>query len=1148
MDQDNNNHNDSNRLHPPDIHPNLGPQLWLNSSGDFDDDNNNNNNNNSTRPQMPSRTRETATSERNASEVRDATLNNIFRFDSIQRETLLPNNNGQPLNQNFSLTFQPQQQTNALNGIDINTVNTNLMNGVNVQIDQLNRLLPNLPEEERKQIHEFKLIVGKKIQEFLVVIEKRRKKILNEIELDNLKLKELRIDNSPQAISYLHKLQRMRLRALETENMEIRNLRLKILTIIEEYKKSLYAYCHSKLRGQQVENPTDNFIIWINSIDTTESSDLKEGLQDLSRYSRQFINNVLSNPSNQNISTSVTRRSPVFALNMLPSEILHLILDKLNQKYDIVKFLTVSKLWAEIIVKILYYRPHINKKSQLDLFLRTMKLTSEETVFNYRLMIKRLNFSFVGDYMHDTELNYFVGCKNLERLTLVFCKHITSVPISAVLRGCKFLQSVDITGIRDVSDDVFDTLATYCPRVQGFYVPQARNVTFDSLRNFIVHSPMLKRIKITANNNMNDELVELLANKCPLLVEVDITLSPNVTDSSLLKLLTRLVQLREFRITHNTNIKDNLFQELSKVVDDMPSLRLIDLSGCENITDKTIERIVNLAPKLRNVFLGKCSRITDASLFQLSKLGKNLQTVHFGHCFNITANGVRALFHSCTRIQYVDFACCTNLTNRTLYELADLPKLKRIGLVKCTQMTDEGLLNMVSLRGRNDTLERVHLSYCSNLTIYPIYELLMSCPRLSHLSLTAVPSFLRPDITMYCRPAPSDFSENQRQIFCVFSGKGVHKLRHYLVNLTSPAFGPHADVNDVLTKYIRSKNLIFNGETLEDALRRIITDLNQDSAAIIAATGLNQINGLNNDFLFQNINFERIDEVFSWYLNTFDGIRMSSEEVNSLLLQVNKTFCEDPFSDVDDDQDYVVAPGVNREINSEMCHIVRKFHELNDHIDDFEVNVASLVRVQFQFTGFLLHEMTQTYMQMIELNRQICLVQKTVQESGNIDYQKGLLIWRLLFIDKFIMVVQKYKLSTVVLRLYLKDNITLLTRQRELLIAHQRSAWNNNNDNDANRNANNIVNIVSDAGANDTSNNETNSGNDDNETENPNFWRQFGNRMQISPDQMRNLQMGLRTQNMVRNNNNNTINESMPETAIDSQMDEASGTPDEDML
>ena len=132
MEQDNNNNSDSNRLRAPNMHSNLGPQVWLNSGDDFDSNNNNSNNNdnNNTRPQMPSRTRETAILERNANEISDQTLNNIFRFDNVQRETFSPNNNGQPLNQRFSLTFQPQQQT-ALNGIDINTVNTNLMNGVN---------------------------------------------------------------------------------------------------------------------------------------------------------------------------------------------------------------------------------------------------------------------------------------------------------------------------------------------------------------------------------------------------------------------------------------------------------------------------------------------------------------------------------------------------------------------------------------------------------------------------------------------------------------------------------------------------------------------------------------------------------------------------------------------------------------------------------------------------------------------------------------------------------------------------------------------------------------------------------------------------------------------------------------------------------
>lgn len=118
------------------------------------------------------------------------------------------------------------------------------------------------------------------------------------------------------------------------------------------------------------------------------------------------------------------------------------------------------------------------------------------------------------------------------------------------------------------------------------------------------------------------------------------------------------------------------------------------------------------------------------------------------------------MVESCPRIEYVDFVCCTNLTNNTLYKLAELVKLKRNCLVKCYQITDEGLLNIISVCGRNDGLEMVHLSYCANLTIYPIYELLIACPKLLHLSLTAVPSFLRPDITTFCRPDPHDFSEN----------------------------------------------------------------------------------------------------------------------------------------------------------------------------------------------------------------------------------------------------------------------------------------------------------------------------------------------------------------------------------------------------
>ena len=64
-------------------------------------------------------------------------------------------------------------------------------------------------------------------------------------------------------------------------------------------------------------------------------------------------------------------------------------------------------------------------------------------------------------------------------------------------------------------------------------------------------------------------------------------------------------------------------------------------------------------------------------------------------------------------------------------------------------------------------------------------ELLNSSPRLTHLSLTGIPTFLRDDLRHYSRPPPSEFSPHQSSIFCVFSGAGVAKLRgqlNYMAN------------------------------------------------------------------------------------------------------------------------------------------------------------------------------------------------------------------------------------------------------------------------------------------------------------------------------------------------------------------------------
>lgn len=55
-----------------------------------------------------------------------------------------------------------------------------------------------------------------------------------------------------------------------------------------------------------------------------------------------------------------------------------------------------------------------------------------------------------------------------------------------------------------------------------------------------------------------------------------------------------------------------------------------------------------------------------------------------------------------------------------------------------------------------------------------------NCPRLTHLSLTGIQAFLREDLLAFCREAPAEFNDHQREVFCVFSGNGVKRLRNFM--------------------------------------------------------------------------------------------------------------------------------------------------------------------------------------------------------------------------------------------------------------------------------------------------------------------------------------------------------------------------------
>ncbi|KAG9218893.1 hypothetical protein CCMSSC00406_0000993 [Pleurotus cornucopiae] len=493
-------------------------------------------------------------------------------------------------------------------------------------------------------------------------------------------------------------------------------------------------------------------------------------------------------------------------VSTLPPEILIHILKHLSSPKDLYHSLRVSRTWCECAVELLWHKPSFSKFSTLKSMIHVLSQAESKQRFAYATLIRRLNFLTLASSLKDDYFKILANCVRLERLTLVNCSELSSVALAEVLPSCPNLVAVDLTSVVNTTDEAIKGLALSARRLQGINLANCKDVTDTAITALAANCPLLRRVKLSGVELITDQSISALAKSCPLLLEIDLNKCKLVTDVSIRDIWTYSTHMREVRLSHCTELTDAAFPAtlrtdinncnvpthpfpLSKLSDDVEllppliitrtfeHLRMLDLSACANITDDAIEGIVSHAPKIRNLVLSKCALLTDRAVETICRLGRHLHYLHMGHAIDITDRSVRTLARSCTRLRYIDFANCVRLTDMSVFELSALPKLRRVGLVRVNNLTDEAVY---SLAERHATLERIHLSYCDRISVGAIHFLLQKLHKLTHLSLTGVPAFRQPTLQRFCRPPPKDFNISQQAAFCVYSGKGVSQLRAFL--------------------------------------------------------------------------------------------------------------------------------------------------------------------------------------------------------------------------------------------------------------------------------------------------------------------------------------------------------------------------------
>jgi F-box and leucine-rich repeat protein GRR1 len=413
------------------------------------------------------------------------------------------------------------------------------------------------------------------------------------------------------------------------------------------------------------------------------------------------------------------RRSPI---SKLPAELMLSIFHKLGSTADLKNCMLVSKEWARNSVGLLWHRPQTGHWAALQCIIQSLR--SCHAAFDYPHLVKRLNLSSMNVQVSDGVLLPFQNCKRVERLTLTGCQKLSDLSLVKMVTSNRSLLALDVTAIEGVTDATMNAVADNCFRLQGLNITSCRKIGDDSLINIAQHCRHLKRLKFNECRQLTAKSIIEFARNCKQLLEIDLHGCSLIEDDAVTALISEGPNLRELRLAHCPRITDHAFLNLP-FEQTFDTLRILDLTDCSDLQDNGVVKIIAAAPRLRNLVLAKCRQITDRAVLAITKLGKNLHYIHLGHCARITDAGVNQLVRICTRIRYIDLACCTNLTDTSVTQLAHLPKLKRIGLVKCNNITDRSIHALAkpklaeTPRGplQPSSLERVHLSYCTQLSI-----------------------------------------------------------------------------------------------------------------------------------------------------------------------------------------------------------------------------------------------------------------------------------------------------------------------------------------------------------------------------------------------------------------------------------------------
>ena len=228
---------------------------------------------------------------------------------------------------------------------------------------------------------------------------------------------------------------------------------------------------------------------------------------------------------------------------------------------------------------------------------------------------------------------------------------------------------------------------------------------------------ILKSITIYGMKNTGD-ITGRLPSTLPNLEELQLTDWYKLSDKGLIKILRRYRSNLRKLILDDSNITG---VGVKRGVKSLPNLESLTLISCSNLINVELVEILSISgSKLRYLNVSWTS-IPGLGLDKIVKSLPNLETLIMTGCKELSNRGLLEILSiSGSKLRYLDVSWTSITGVGFKNEVKSLPMLENLWLIFCDELTEEGLLEILSTAGNR--LKTVHLNRVNGERISAVAE------------------------------------------------------------------------------------------------------------------------------------------------------------------------------------------------------------------------------------------------------------------------------------------------------------------------------------------------------------------------------------------------------------------------------------------